>query len=253
MNEDFLEELVSRLVELIKSSSYIVAFTGAGVSAESGIPTFRGRDGLWRRYDPTKLATPEAFMEDPKRVWEWYKWRMEVIAKAKPNPAHIVLAKMEEKGLVKTIITQNVDGLHQKAGARNVIELHGNIWRVKCINNECGYRTTIAKPPEQLPPRCPKCGSLLRPDVVWFGEPLPRRAWEQAVGEASRADLIIVIGTSGVVQPAAMIPLIVKRRGGRIVDINVEETAYKDIADLFIKARAGEVFKLLGRKLGLID
>ena len=253
MSKDSLEELVNKLIELIESSNYIIAFTGAGVSAESGVPTFRGKNGLWEKYDPTKLATPEAFMENPKRVWEWYKWRMEIIAKAKPNPAHIVLAKMEEKGIVKAIITQNVDGLHQRAGAKNVVELHGNIWRVKCVNKECNYRTKLSKPPEQIPPKCPKCGNLLRPDVVWFGEPLPRRAWEHAVSEANQADLVIVVGTSGVVQPAAMIPLIVKHQGGRVVDVNIEETAYKDIADLFIKTRAGEAFKLLGRKLGLID
>lgn len=247
-----LEELVDKLVKLIESSEYIIAFTGAGISAESGVPTFRGKGGLWEKHDPMKLATPEAFREDPKRVWEWYKWRMEIIARAKPNPAHIVLAKMEQKGLLKSIITQNVDGLHQRAGAKNVIELHGNIWRVRCVNDECGYKSTLSKPPDEIPPKCPRCGNLLRPDVVWFGEPLPRKAWEQAVSEASLANLVLVVGTSGVVQPAAMIPLLVKHRGGKIVDINIEETAYKDVADLFIKAKAGEVFRILGEKLGLL-
>lgn len=247
-----LEELVDKLVKLIESSEYIIAFTGAGISAESGVPTFRGKGGLWEKHDPMKLATPEAFREDPKRVWEWYKWRMEIIARAKPNPAHIVLAKMEQKGLLKSIITQNVDGLHQRAGAKNVIELHGNIWRVRCVNDECGYKSTLSKPPDEIPPKCPRCGNLLRPDVVWFGEPLPRKVWEQAVSEASLANLVLVVGTSGVVQPAAMIPLLVKHRGGKIVDINIEETAYKDVADLFIKAKAGEVFRILGEKLGLL-
>ncbi len=245
-----LEKLVERLVEFLESSEYAIAFTGAGVSAESGVPTFRGRGGLWEKFDPLKLATPEAFMEDPRRVWDWYRWRMKVIARAKPNPAHIVLARLEEKGLIKTVITQNVDGLHQRAGSRNVIELHGNIWRARCVN--CSFKTRFKEPPREIPPKCPECGSLLRPDVVWFGEPLPRRAWEEAVGEASRADLVVVVGTSGVVQPAAMIPVIVKYHGGRVVDVNVEEDNYASIADLFIKAKAGEVFRILGGKLGLL-
>ncbi len=245
-----IEDKVNHLIKLLESSEYTIAFTGAGISAESGVPTFRGRGGLWEKFDPLKLATPEAFKEDPRRVWEWYKWRMEVIAKAKPNPAHIVLARLEEKGIVKTIITQNVDGLHQRAGSKNVIELHGNIWRAKCT--KCNYKTRLREPPREIPPKCPECNSLLRPDVVWFGEPLPRKAWEEALNEASKADLIIVVGTSGVVQPAAMIPVIVKYHGGKIVDINIEEDNYTNIADLFIKAKAGQVFKTLGEKLKLI-
>ena len=245
-----IEDKVNHLIKLLESSEYTIAFTGAGISAESGVPTFRGRGGLWEKFDPLKLATPEAFREDPRRVWEWYKWRMEIIAKAKPNPAHVVLAKLEEKGIVKAIITQNVDSLHQRAGSKNVIELHGNIWRARCT--KCNYKTRLQEPPRKIPPKCPECNNPLRPDVVWFGEPLPRKAWEEALNEASKADLIIVVGTSGVVQPAAMIPIIVKYHGGKIVDINIEEDNYTNIADLFIKAKAGQVFKTLGEKLKLI-
>jgi len=245
-----LTGLVKRVAEIIRSSSYVVAFTGAGVSAESGVPTFRGRGGLWERFKPEELATPEAFRRNPRLVWEWYRWRMEIISSAKPNPAHIVLAKMEEKGLLKTLITQNVDGLHQRAGSKNVIELHGNIWRVKCIN--CEYRGRLNKPPSIIPPKCPNCNSPLRPDVVWFGEPLPRNAWEKAVTEASIADVMIVVGTSGVVMPACMIPWITKRRGGTIIEVNIKESAITPITDMFVKERAGRFFSLLEKELKIL-
>ncbi len=247
-----VREAVSRFIELLRASRYVVAFTGAGISAESGIPTFRGRGGLWEKYDPAELATPQAFERDPVRVWEWYRMRMEVIYEAKPNSAHLVLARMERAGLLKAIITQNVDGLHQKAGASRIIELHGNIWRVRCTNPACGYKGALEKPPSIVPPRCPRCGSLLRPDVVWFGEPLPRHAWREAVEEAAKADLIIVVGTSGGVQPAASIPLITKSRGGRLVEVNPEETSYTGIADLYVASGAAEFFRVLGEALGML-
>ena len=245
-----LIELARRVAEIVKSSDYVIAFTGAGVSAESGVPTFRGRGGLWERFKPEELATPEAFRRNPKLVWEWYKWRMEIIYNAKPNPAHIVLAKMGEKGLLKALITQNVDGLHQRAGSKNVVELHGNIWRVKCIS--CNYKGRFDKPPDVVPPRCPNCGSLLRPDVVWFGEPLPKSAWEKAVVEASIADVMIVVGTSGVVMPAGMLPWVTKKKGGKVIEVNIEASAITPIADIFVKYRAGEFFSLLGKELKII-
>ena len=243
--------MINKAAELIKSSKYVIAFTGAGISAESGIPTFRGSDGLWRRFRAEELATPEAFARDPKKVWEWYKWRMEIIRKARPNPAHLALARMEAAGILKAVITQNVDGLHTLAGSRNVIELHGNIWRVKCSNPACDFKSRLNEPPEEVPPKCPKCGSLLRPDVVWFGEPLPPDAWERAVHEASKADLVIVVGTSGIVMPAALIPTIVKDRGGKVIEVNISESAITPISDVFIKRKASEVLPKIAEALGL--
>jgi NAD-dependent deacetylase len=244
------KEAVETVLEWIKGSSYTVVLTGAGVSAESGIPTFRGKDGLWNKYRPEELATPEAFHSNPKRVWEWYKWRMELIAKAEPNPAHIVLARMQQKNLIGPIITQNVDGLHQRAGAVDVVELHGNIWRVKCIN--CGYTSKLERPPEEVPPRCPECGGLLRPGVVWFGEPLPEHAVRRAFQEASHAELMLVVGTSLQVYPAAYLPVLTKNYGGRVVIVNVTPTHFDDEADLVVREKAGVFFEALGRKMGLI-
>jgi len=243
--------MFNEAIELIKHSRYVIAFTGAGISAESGIPTFRGPNGLWRRFRAEDLATPEAFARNPTLVWEWYKWRMKVISRAKPNAAHLALAKMEAAGILRAVITQNVDGLHTSAGSRNVIELHGNIWRIKCSNSICNFKSMLSEPPEEIPPKCPRCGSLLRPDVVWFGEPLPPEAWEKAVTEASRADLVIVIGTSGAVMPAALIPTITKDKGGKIIEINIGGSAITPIADVFIKCRASEALPKITEGLGL--
>lgn len=240
-----LEDKARLVAEALAKSDYTIVLTGAGISADSGVPTFRGRDGLWRRYRPEELATPEAFARDPVTVWEWYKWRMEIIHRAKPNDAHYTIAWLEEKGLVKAVITQNVDGLHQRAGSRNVIELHGNIWRVLCTS--CSYTGTLDKPPESVPPRCPKCGGLLRPGVVWFGESLPADAVRRAMEEALRARLILVVGTSGVVEPAGSIPLIVAENGGRIVNVNPEPNRYTGLAWINVEARAAPFFSVLRR------
>ena len=248
---DSIMNSIIEAARLLKRAEHAIAFTGAGISAESGIPTFRGKGGLWEKYKPEEIATPEAFERDPVKVWEWYKMRMELIAKAKPNPGHIALARMEEEGIIKTVITQNVDGLHQRAGSKNVLELHGSIWRVRCTNPECNYRARIKEPPREIPPKCPKCGSLLRPDVVWFGEPLPSRVWEQAVLEASNADVVLVVGTSGVVMPAAMIPLLVKQHGGTIIEVNIEASNITVSADIFLKGKAGEILPRLAEELGI--
>ncbi|WFO75087.1 NAD-dependent deacylase [Desulfurococcaceae archaeon MEX13E-LK6-19] len=231
--------IINKVAEIIIRSKYCIAFTGAGISAESGIPTFRGRDGLWKKYRPEDLATPEAFARNPVLVWEWYKWRMEIVFKAKPNRAHIALAELEKMGLLKCVITQNVDGLHREAGSRCIVELHGSIRRVKCI--ECDYKSVVDKPPEEIPPKCPMCGGLLRPDVVWFGEPLPEDEWRKAVEHASRADTVLVIGTSGVVYPAAYIPYLVKENNGIVVEVNIDDTPITRIADYVLRGKAGEV------------
>jgi len=240
-----IEMKIEKLANLIKSSDFLIALTGAGISAESGIPTFRGENGLWKKYRAEDLATPYAFQKDPKLVWEWYKWRMGIIAKAKPNAAHICLAKLEEKGHLKYLITQNVDGLHTMAGSKKIVELHGNIWRAKCIN--CDNKITLKTPPEEIPVICPECNNLMRPDVVWFGESLPPEAISQSYVLAKKADLILVIGTSLLVQPAASLPFITLENGGKAVEINIKQTPLTKYAELSIPKPAGEVMQKICR------
>ncbi|MEB2836472.1 MAG: NAD-dependent protein deacetylase [Desulfurococcales archaeon] len=246
-----MEDPAVKVARLLENSSYAIVFTGAGVSADSGIPTFRGPDGLWRRYRPEELASPWGFERNPRLVWEWYAWRMRIIASARPNAAHYAIAALERRGLVRAVITQNVDGLHQRAGSKNVIELHGNIWRARCTR--CGYRWILESPPsdDELPLRCPRCGSLARPDVVWFGEPLPEAALRRAFEEAGKADLVIVVGTSGVVEPAGSIPVHAKERGARLVNVNPEPNRYTGMADVNVEERAAPFFERLARVLGL--
>lgn len=242
--------MLSHAAKIIARSRFAIAFTGAGISAESGVPTFRGFNGLWKRYRPEELATPEAFKRNPALVWEFYRWRMRKILEARPNPAHYALAELEEMGILKGVITQNVDDLHREAGTKNIIELHGNIFRVRCTS--CTYRENLKASgrvrefvnSEDIP-RCPRCGSLLRPDVVWFGEPLPRDALERAFRLAEKADTVIVVGTSGLVYPAAYIPYIVKEHGGRVIEVNVERSGITPIADVFLRGKAGEVLPKL--------
>ncbi len=231
------------VADVVATARHCIVFTGAGISAESGIPTFRGAGGLWERHRPEELATPEAFARDPELVWRWYRWRQEVVYRAEPNPGHRAISELETIGVVKAVITQNVDGLHQRAGSRNVVELHGSLWRARCM--KCGAVYRLDKPVEEIPPRCPRCGGLLRPDVVWFGEPLPQDAWERAVELASRSDAVLVVGTSGVVYPAAYIPRIAKDHGAVVVEVNVEESAITPIADFFLRGKAGEVLPRL--------
>ncbi len=239
-----LDNLIDRAARLIVRLGSASALTGAGISADSGVPTFRGPDGLWRRFRPEELATPEAFERNPRLVWEWYKWRMERIARAEPNPGHYALAELERLGLLRCIITQNVDGLHQRAGSRNVIELHGNIWRARCTR--CGHRVVFRELPSEVPPRCPRCGSLLRPDVVWFGEPIPEDAWRRAVECIAETRVHLVVGTSGVVYPAALLPRLAKQRGSVVIEVNVEPSALtEEVTDIFLRGRAAEVLPAL--------
>ncbi len=220
----------------------IVAFTGAGISAESGIPTFRGKGGLWEKFKPEELATPEAFMRNPELVWRWYDERRQMIKKAKPNEGHLILAKIEEEADYFVLITQNVDGLHFEAGNRNVLELHGNIWRVRCLS--CGQRYYLYETPlKEIPPRCQFCGGLLRPDVVWFGEMLDPDILDRAFRESELADVFIVVGTSAVVYPAAYLPVVAKEHGAFLIEVNPEETPISEIADVVIREKAGTGMK----------
>lgn len=208
----------------------IVVFTGAGVSAGSGIPTFRGPGGLWRNFRPEDLATPGAFHRDPLLVWEWYEWRRGLIREAKPNAAHEAIARIPDA----VVVTQNVDGLHARAGARDVVELHGNLFRVRCMRE--GNPRVHEEPFDALPPRC-ACGALLRPDVVWFGEALPPDAVERTVGAIHNADLLLVIGTSGVVYPAAGF---VSLHRGLSIEINPDTSGVSSACTFAIPARAEE-------------
>ena len=221
--------------EIIRKGKRCVVLTGSGVSAESGIPTFRGDKGLWKEYRPEELATPDAFMRNPQLVWEWYNWRRGIIAKAKPNAAHYVISDMEKFFADFMLITQNIDGLHRKAGNKDILELHGNIWENKCFN--CGKR--YGEIMSEKLQKC-ECGGYLRPDVVWFGESLDREVLEMAFLKAREAELCFVIGTSGVVQPAASLPYVSKESGAYIVEINLERTPISSIADEFISGKAGE-------------
>lgn len=237
-----VEKFLQAAADIIDGSDYLIALTGAGVSRESNVPTFRGEDGLWRNYDAMQLATPTAFANDPTLVWEWYTWRQGLIAECEPNPAHKTLVKWEEKGILKSLITQNVDGLHRRAGSRNVLEVHGDLWALKCIS--CDHKGRLSAPASGIPP-CPQCENHLRPDVVWFGESLDSVIIEQVYIELRKADVCLVIGTSAFVQPAASFPLIVKQLGGKLLEINVEQTGLTSVADIHLSGKAGEVLPSL--------
>jgi NAD-dependent deacetylase len=227
----------------LRDASSIAVLTGAGVSAESGVPTFRGNHGLWKQYRAEDLATPGAFARDPKLVWEWYDWRRSLIAQAKPNPGHYALAAAESRARKFTLITQNVDGLHELAGSQNVLRLHGSIWMLRCL--ECNREREDRRTPlPESPPRC-ECGGMLRPGVVWFGELLPAQVWKEAEAAARQADLFLLIGTSAVVYPAAGLATMAKSAGARVVEINIEETAISDGIDEFLQGPSGELLPQL--------
>jgi NAD-dependent deacetylase len=213
----------------------VVVLTGAGVSADSGIPTFRGEGGLWRNYRAEDLATPEAFARNPLLAWEWYEWRRSIVRKAEPNAAHRAIASLADA----LVITQNVDGLHHRAGSGNVIELHGNIFRTRCVRENT--RRDAMKAFDDLPPHC-DCGALLRPDVVWFGEMLPDGAFETAARAVRDADLLLVIGTSGVVFPAAGL---VTLHDGLSIEINPQLSAVGSACTFAIAAKAAEATPLV--------
>ncbi|MGB6944971.1 MAG: NAD-dependent deacylase [Bryobacteraceae bacterium] len=229
--------------EWLRDASSIAVLTGAGVSAESGVPTFRGNNGLWRQHRAEDLATPSAFARDPKLVWEWYDWRRSLIAQAEPNAGHYALASAETRARKFTLITQNVDGLHELAGSRNVLRLHGSIWMLRCV--ECRREREDRRVPlPEIPPHC-ECGGMLRPGVVWFGEALPSKIWQDAESAARQADLFLLIGTSAVVYPAAGLASIAKSSGARVVEINIAETGLSDGIDEFLQGPSGELLPQL--------
>jgi NAD-dependent deacetylase len=242
-------EGLARAAEILARAERVVVSSGAGMSRESGIPTFRDAiEGLWANFDPQELATEQGFRRDPRRVWSWYAWRRQRIAQARPNPGHLAVAEMGKVIPSLTVVTQNVDGLHADAGSTDVIEVHGSIRRVKCLDR--GHLFSGELPPyeedeEQEPPACPVCGSPLRPDVVWFGEMLPAAAVERAWSLAGRCHAMLLIGTSGTVWPAAELPLVARRAGARIIEVNPAPSELTHAADVFLQGPAGQVLPAL--------
>lgn len=232
------------LIRVLRKAERIAALTGAGVSQESGLRTFReAQTGLWSQYKPTDLASPEAFERDPKTVWDWYAWRREAIKGVRPNPGHYALVDMAHHTPDFSLITQNVDGLHRMAGSPRLIELHGNLQRVKC--SSCGQQAEAWEEADGEVPRCESCGSMLRPDVVWFGESLPRSELEAAVEAARTCDIFFSIGTSGLVQPAASLAYAARNRGAVVVEINAEPTPLTEKVDFPFHGSSGEILPAL--------
>lgn len=234
----------NKLRELLLTADSVCALTGAGVSAESGVPTFRGNDGLWSKFRPEELANFDTFIRNPDLVWEWYSYRKRIVQEVKPNPAHLALVSFERHFRRFTLVTQNVDNLHARAGSRNVLELHGNIMRSYCI--KCGKFADESFPAElEKTPRCEHCGGLVRPDVVWFGEMLPQDIFEEAEDAARRCELFLCVGTSAVVYPAASLPLTARSAGAYVVEVNQERTELSPRVDETLVGKAGEILPAL--------
>ncbi|MCX7909383.1 MAG: NAD-dependent deacylase [Ignavibacteria bacterium] len=247
-------EIPGTLIEILAKANYVAVLTGAGISAESGIKTFRDPDGLWAKFNPMELASIDGFMSNPQRVWEWYQYRRDIINKAVPNPGHLALVEFEKIFPKFTLITQNVDRLHQRAGSTNVIELHGNIIENHCFSCKEPYFGETDLPGGEVP-RCPKCGGMIRPSVVWFGEMLPIEALNQAEEAAMECDVFFSIGTSAEVYPAANLPYIAKRSGAVLVEVNPNPTVLSPYVDFRIAESSAiglpNLVRLLKQKKGL--
>ncbi|OGL44795.1 MAG: NAD-dependent deacylase [Candidatus Schekmanbacteria bacterium RBG_16_38_11] len=240
-------EFTKELTQKCKSARSVVVLTGAGISAESGVPTFRGEEGLWRKYRAEELATPYAFERDPKLVWEWYDWRRQLISKCLPNPGHYAIANLEALYKDFLLITQNVDGLHRKAGSKKLREIHGNIWRVRCTK-EGRVEENLEVPLKTIPPAC-KCGAILRPHIVWFGESLDMEDIQTSYEAIGKCDLFFTIGTSVVVQPAASFAMMAKSMGAYVVEINKDPTPVSEQVDVSLLGKAGEILPELEKEL----
>jgi NAD-dependent deacetylase len=237
MAENIPEEAVQRL----RASKRLAVLTGAGVSAESGVPTFRGKEGLWKKHRPQQLATPQAFERDPELVWDWYHWRRNTVLAVSPNRAHFAIAELERQIPDFTLITQNVDRLHTRAGSVKILEIHGNLHHARC--SSCS--ATIALEKQQGVVTCQLCGGLMRPNVVWFGENLDVKLLEEACIASGRADFLIVAGTSNVVQPAASFAYAALGNGGYVLEINLDPTPLTGSASATVLGKAGEIFEEL--------
>jgi NAD-dependent deacetylase len=249
MSEDLA---IMRAASVLASVDHVAVLTGAGVSKESGVPTFRDAlDGLWAKYDPQQLATPMAFQENPKLVWDWYQYRRDLVKNAKPNPGHFALAELQKRLKKFTLITQNVDDLHEQAGSTEVVHLHGNIAQTKCSADCQGNPTvvdltTIQYDPEDTPPKCPHCGKFLRPGVVWFYEDLPKRELELANAAAQACEVMLVVGTSGLVYPAANLPRKAQQTAhATVIEVNPDHSEISRIADLKLDGASGVILPAL--------
>ena len=233
-------EFPAGIIQKLRAAQSIVVLTGAGISAESGVPTFRdAQSGLWANYKPEELATPQAFRRNPAMVWDWYMRRREMIKKVKPNPGHFALADIEKKIPQFLLVTQNIDDLHRLAGSRNVIEIHGNIQRTKCFDEDLVVDSWDSA--SGVPPKCPRCGGMLRPDVVWFGEMLPPGAFERAAEAARNCDVFFSVGTSSLVYPAASLPYEAVSRKILSIEINPEETPLTGQVDHHFQGPSGKI------------
>lgn len=228
----------------LQTARRVAVLTGAGISKPSGIPTFRDAAGLWKDFDIEEYATPRAYARNPQKVWEWYGWRYQNVLQAQPNQAHVLLARLEAQTPNFLLVTQNVDGLHERAGSKHLVELHGNITQARCEG--CGQIFTLPLPEQlSLPPQCPHCCSRGRPNVVWFGELLPDGALEQSLEAFSRCEVALIIGTSGEVEPAASLGRVATRSGAFVIEINPEATPLSPIADLSLRLGAVEGMEFL--------
>jgi len=242
---------IEALAAVLSRAHKVAVLTGSGISAESGIPTFRGEEGLWKNFRAQDLATPSAFQRDPKLVWEWYDWRRGLMGPKDPNPGHRVLSAWEGYFAEFNLITQNIDGLHQKAGSVKVQELHGNIWKLRCTQEET-LSENREVPLQNIPPVCPNCGAMLRPHVVWFGESLDMTVLQQAYLSSSECDIMLVIGTSAVVQPAASLPLAAAESGAKIIEINPDATPLTPACDFSFRGKSGDILPQIDARLKTI-
>lgn len=240
--------MLEAAVDALRKAERCAVLTGAGISAESGVPTFRGKEGLWGKFRPEELATMDAFLENPTIVWEWYNWRRRLLSEVQPNPGHYALVGLGELINETTLITQNVDGLHAEAGSKNILELHGNIRRNKCVrcNKDCYLEDEVD--PNDIP-TCKYCGGKIRPDVVWFGEMLDPQVIERAFAAAERADVFLSVGTSAVIHPAASLPVMASRSGAILIEINPEPTPISEMADFRFERLSGDFLPILVNEL----
>jgi NAD-dependent deacetylase len=234
-----LAEPIQRARTLVREAKSVAVLTGAGISAESGVPTFRGSGGLWKQFRAEELATPQAFRRDPQLCWEWYDWRRTVLAKVQPNPGHYALAELERRKPQFTLITQNVDGLHAKAGSTKLLEIHGSIWTLRCTACKCEWVDKSV--PLALLPECADCGALARPGVVWFGENLNPQVWSAAESAVCAADVLIVVGTSATVYPAAGLAPLARSFGAQVIEVNIEPTPVSGLVDCALSGPSGEI------------
>lgn len=246
--EDILQEQIARAAEVLAASAKVAALTGAGISVESGIPAFRGSQGLWEKYDPMDFASIESFRANPRRSWLMLAELDGVIQSAQPNQAHLAMARLESMGKLHTLVTQNIDGLHQAAGSTRVVEFHGNGKQYRCLACQRQYGRDEVDFSE-LPPRC-QCGGLIKPDIVFFGEPIPEREAMEALNAAQNCQAMLVVGTSAVVAPASMLPALAKRQGALVIEVNMEPTALTGrLADISIMGSAGQIMPALAETL----